>query len=81
MQDYMAAAVLIVTTLLMYQILVGKTLATDFSVVSRNFDPVGFWSSLLQQCVAIAVTAVVTMAICKTDWKKVYEATRPRRRG
>ncbi len=81
MQTCIAAAVMVVTTLLMFQILTGKAVTAGLSLVPRNFDPVSFWGSLLQQCVAISLTAVVAAGICQIDWKKVHEATKPRRRG
>lgn len=81
MHTWIAAAVMIVTTLLMFQILTGKAVTSGLSLVVRHFDPVSFWGSLLQQCVAISLTAVITAAAWQIDWKKVHEATRPRRRG
>lgn len=81
MQNAVAASTLVVTALLMWQVLAGYAFTTELSLVMRRVDPVGFWSSLLQQCVAISLTAVFAIMICKTDWKKVYESTTPRRRG
>ena len=76
-----SVAALGVITLVICQILLGKAVTSEFASVSRRMDPASFWGSILNQCVAVAVTAVVTAGLSACDWAKLSKSLAPRRGG
>ena len=81
MPTSIAAVSLIVATLMTCQVLLGKAVTSEFASVSRRLDPASFWGSILNQCVAVAVTAVVTAGLSACDWAKISKSLAARRSG
>jgi hypothetical protein len=81
MPTSLATVSLIVVTLLACQVFLGRAVTSEFASVSRRLDPASFWGSILNQCVAIAITAVVSVGFSTCDWAKLSKSLAPRRGG
>jgi len=81
MPNWLPSVALIAGVLVTCQILLGAAMTGGLSVVSRKIDPTTFWGAILNQCVAMTITAVVTVGLSAVDWAKIAKAAGPRRGG
>ena len=75
MQNFFATIATVAVVLVTFQMLRGAAFTRGLSSVSRRTDSAAFWGSILNQCVAIALTAVVTAGLCSVDWAKIAKSS------
>ncbi|HEY2251209.1 MAG TPA: hypothetical protein VGH74_09120 [Planctomycetaceae bacterium] len=81
MPNWLPTVALIAGVLVTCQIFLGTALTAGLSAVSRRIDAAAFWGSILNQCVAMTVAAVLFAGLSTVDWAKLAKASGPRRGG
>lgn len=81
MPSWLPTVALIAGVLVTCQILFGTAFTAGLSAVSRRVDAATFWGSILNQCVALTVAAVLTAGLSTVDWARIAKAAGPRRSG